>query len=117
MKRSVRRDCFWIFVLLFYFAAPTTLAYAVANTCAATTYGCCPDGKTPAAGPHQSGCPGKEWSEIFAYYLSLNHQFYYLTDALFVKARSSTVFSEPNFPLQMSSTSKTAVFIFCLFTK
>ena len=24
--------------------APTTLAYAVANTCAATTYGCCPDG-------------------------------------------------------------------------
>lgn len=40
--------------------APTTLAYAVANTCAATTYGCCPDGKTPAAGPHQAGCPGKE---------------------------------------------------------
>ncbi|PFX16174.1 Fibropellin-3 [Stylophora pistillata] len=38
--------------------APSTIAYAVANTCAATTYGCCPDGKTPAAGPHQAGCPG-----------------------------------------------------------
>ena len=48
--------------------APTTLAYAVANTCAATTYGCCPDGKTPAAGPHQAGCPGKELVNIQPYH-------------------------------------------------
>lgn len=64
-----------VVVVVVHLLAPTTLAYAVANTCAATTYGCCPDGKTPAAGPHQAGCPGKDSTNIQRYHFFISFNF------------------------------------------
>ncbi|XP_028405081.1 delta-like protein 1 [Dendronephthya gigantea] len=38
-------------------SAFNNIASASGGSCATTRWGCCPDGKTPAQGPGQSGCP------------------------------------------------------------